>query len=73
VFNLTERIGMQKDKWCEHILRMITHSLPKILFYYKPRGHKYWSALRWEAIFSLSQEQKERKKYRSVSFSFYFL
>jgi hypothetical protein len=37
IFNLTERIEQQKENWHEHILRMTTDRLPKVLLNYKPR------------------------------------
>jgi hypothetical protein len=36
-FNLAERIEKQKENWYEHILRMTTDRLPKVLLNYKPR------------------------------------
>jgi hypothetical protein len=40
IFNLTERIEKQKGNWHEHILRMTTDRLPKVLLNYKPRGYR---------------------------------
>jgi hypothetical protein len=31
IFNLTERIEKQRENWREHILRMTTDRLPKVL------------------------------------------
>jgi hypothetical protein len=41
IFNLTERIEKQKENWHEHILRMTTDRLPKVVLNYKPRIPKY--------------------------------
>jgi hypothetical protein len=40
IFNLTERTEKKKENWHEHILRMTTDSLPKVLLNYKPRGYR---------------------------------
>jgi hypothetical protein len=40
IFNLTDRIEKQKENWHEHILRMTTDRLPKVLLNYKPRGYQ---------------------------------
>jgi hypothetical protein len=40
IFNLSERIEKQKENWHEHILRMTTDRLPKVLLNYKPRGYR---------------------------------
>jgi hypothetical protein len=40
IFNLTERIGKQKENWYECILRMTIDRLPKVLLNYKPRGYR---------------------------------
>jgi hypothetical protein len=40
IFNLTERIEKQKENWHEHILKMTTDRLPKVLLNYKPRGYR---------------------------------
>jgi hypothetical protein len=37
IFNLTGRIEKQKENWPQHILRMTTDRLPKVLLNYKPR------------------------------------
>jgi hypothetical protein len=54
IFNLTERIQKQKENWHEHILRMTTDRLPKVLLNYKPRGYRNIgrSIARWEDAFS---------------------
>jgi hypothetical protein len=39
IFNLTERIEKQKENWHEHILRMTTDRLPKVLLKYNTRGY----------------------------------
>jgi hypothetical protein len=51
IFNLTERI---EKYWHEHILRMTTDRLPKVLLNYKPRGYRNFgrSMARWEDAFS---------------------
>jgi hypothetical protein len=36
ILNLTEIIEKQKENWHEHILRMTTDRLPKVLLCYKP-------------------------------------
>jgi hypothetical protein len=41
IFNLTERIENKKENCHEHILRMTTDRLPKVLLNYKPRGYRY--------------------------------
>jgi hypothetical protein len=38
IFNLTEIIEKQKENCLEHILRMTTDRLPKVLLNYTPRG-----------------------------------
>jgi hypothetical protein len=38
--NRGERIEKQKENWHEHILRMRTDRLPKVLLKYKPRGYR---------------------------------
>jgi hypothetical protein len=45
---------MQIENWYEHILRMTTDRLPKILLKYKPRGHRSIGRqiARWEDILS---------------------
>jgi hypothetical protein len=54
IFNFSERIGKQKENWHEHILRMTTDRLPKVLLNYKPRGYRNIGRpiARWEDAFS---------------------
>jgi hypothetical protein len=54
IFNLTERIKKQKENCHEHILRMTTDRLPKVLLNYKPRGYRNIGRpiARWEDAFS---------------------
>jgi hypothetical protein len=54
IFNLTERIEKQKENWHDHILRMTTDRLPKVLLNYKPRGYRNIRRpmARWEDAFS---------------------
>jgi hypothetical protein len=54
ILNLTERIEKQKENWHEHILRMTTDRLPKVLLNYKPRGYQSIGqpVARWEDGFS---------------------
>jgi hypothetical protein len=40
ILNLTERIEKQKGNWHEHILRITTDRLPKVLLNYKPRRYR---------------------------------
>jgi hypothetical protein len=53
IFNLTERIDKQKEKWHKHILRMTTGRLPEVLLNYKPRGYRNIGRpiSRWEDAF----------------------
>jgi hypothetical protein len=72
--NLTERIEKQKENWHEHILRMATDRLPKVLLNYKPRGYRNIGRpmARWEDALlksetglrpiSLKQKKKKKKK-----------
>jgi hypothetical protein len=59
IFNLTERIEGQKENCHEHILRMTTDRLPKVLLNYKPRGylHIVRPMDRLEDTFSRSRKQ----------------
>jgi hypothetical protein len=52
-FNLTERMGRKKENLHEHILRMTTDRLPKILLNYNPREHRSIGQpiATWEDIF----------------------
>jgi hypothetical protein len=54
IFNLTERIEKKKENCHEHILRMTTDRLPKVLLNYKPRGCRDIGrpTVRWEDAFS---------------------
>jgi hypothetical protein len=54
IFVLTERIERQKENCYEHILRITTDRIQKILLNYKPRGHRGigHSIARWEDVFS---------------------
>jgi hypothetical protein len=54
ILNLTERIEKQKQNWNEHILRIITDTLPKVLINYKPRGYRNIGRpiARWKDAFS---------------------
>jgi hypothetical protein len=54
IFNLTERIEKKKENCYEHILRMTTDRLPKVLLSYKPRGYRNIgrSMARWKDAFS---------------------
>jgi hypothetical protein len=54
IFNLTERIEKQKENWHEHILRITTDKLPKVLLNYKPGGYRNIGRpmARWEDVFS---------------------
>jgi hypothetical protein len=40
ILDLTERIENKKKYWHEHILRMTTDRLPKVLLNYKQRGYR---------------------------------
>jgi hypothetical protein len=59
ILNLTEIIEKQKENCHEHILRMTTDRLPKVLLNYKPRGYRNIGRpiARWEDAFSLSRKQ----------------
>jgi hypothetical protein len=59
IFILTERIEKQQKNWHEHILRMTTDRLPKVLLNYKPRGYRSIERpmARWEDAFYLSRKQ----------------
>jgi hypothetical protein len=52
IFNLTVRIGPQEENWYEHILRMTTDRIRKILPNIKCRGHLTIRrpVARWEDI-----------------------
>jgi hypothetical protein len=54
MFNLTESMEKQKENCHEHILRMTTDRLPKVLLNYKPRGCRNIGRpiARWEDAFS---------------------
>jgi hypothetical protein len=54
ISNLTERIERQKENWYQHILRMTTDRLSKILLNYKPRGQGGIGRpiARWGNVFS---------------------
>jgi hypothetical protein len=50
ILNLMKRIEKHKENWHEHILRMTTDRLSKVLLNYKPRGYRNigWPMARWE-------------------------
>jgi hypothetical protein len=54
ILNLIERIEKLKESCHEHILRMTTGRLPKVLLNYKPRGYRNIGRpmARWEDAFS---------------------
>jgi hypothetical protein len=54
IFNLTEIIEKQKENCHEHILRITTDRLPKVLLNYKSSGYRNIgrSMARWEDAFS---------------------